>query len=162
MTRTVQPVARWAVATTFLLSLLGLAISIYMTYQHFHGSTYLACSTSGFENCTKVTTSPQSRIIGIPVAVLGVVNYTFMSVLNSPWVWRAKNYWIHVGRFLLSIASMCLVLWLITAELLIIKSICLYCTSVHVITFALLIVLTTVSPAQLGWAQSAAQESSPL
>ena len=157
-----QPVARWAVATTFLLSLLGLAISIYMTYQHFHGSTYLACSTTGFENCTKVTTSAQSHLLGIPVAVLGVVNYVAMSVLNSPWVWRAKNYWIHVARFVLSIISMALVLWLVTAELLIIKSICLYCTSVHIITFALLIVLTLVSPTQLGWARSTTQEGSTL
>jgi uncharacterized membrane protein len=162
MTRTVQPVARWAVVVTFLLSLLGLAISIYMTYQHFHGSTYQGCSTSGFENCTKVTTSPQSRIFAIPVAVLGVVNYAAMSVLNSPWAWRAKSYWIHAVRFVLAMISMCLVLWLITAELLIIKSICLYCTSVHIITFALLIVLTIVSPAQLGWARSTTQESPTL
>jgi len=133
-----------------------------MTIQHFHGSTYQGCSSSGFENCTKVTTSPQSRIVGIPVAVLGVVNYTVMSILNSPWVWRAKNYWLHVVRFSLSVASMALVLWLVSAELLIIKNICLYCTSVHVITFTLLIVLTIVSPTQLGWVRSATQESPTL
>jgi uncharacterized membrane protein len=162
MTRTVQPVARWAVAITFILSLLGLGISIYMTIQHFRGSSYLGCTTSGFENCTVVTTSPQSRILGVPVAVLGVVNYSTMSVLNSPWVWRVKNYWVHVARFVLSIASMLMVLWLVTAELLIIRKICLYCTSVHIITFALLIVLSMVSPTQLGWARSTAQEGPTL
>jgi uncharacterized membrane protein len=162
MDRTAQPVARWAIAVTFVLSLIGLGISIYMTVQHYRGSSYLGCSTVGFENCTKVTTSAQSKILGIPVAVLGVVNYSVMSVLNSPWAWRVKNYQVHVVRFALCIVSMCLVLWLVTAELLIIKSICLYCTSVHVITFALLIVLTIVSPTQLGWVRSTAQESSSL
>jgi uncharacterized membrane protein len=49
---------------------------------------------------------------------------------------------------------MCFVLWLLYAELIIIDHICLYCTGVHVITFALLIVLTIVSPAQLGWVRS--------
>jgi uncharacterized membrane protein len=51
---------------------------------------------------------------------------------------------------------MCFVLWLIYAELIIINNICLYCTGVHITTFALLIVLTLVSPAQLGWSRSRA------
>jgi uncharacterized membrane protein len=109
-----------------------------------------------------VTTSAQSRVLGIPVAILGLVNYTAMSVLNSPWMWRARNYWIHVARFVLGIVSMIFVLWLVAAELIIIKNLCLYCTSVHVVTFALLIVLTLVCPTQLGWARSATLESSAL
>jgi uncharacterized membrane protein len=46
------------------------------------------------------------------------------------------------------------VLWLLYAELIIIDNLCLYCTGVHIVTFALLIVLTRVSPAQLGWVSS--------
>ena len=69
-----------------------------------------------------------------------------MTALNSPWGWRAKNYWIHVARFVFAIVSMCFVLWLLTAELVIINNLCLYCTGVHIVTFALLIVLTRVSP----------------
>lgn len=162
MARDVQPVARWAVALTFLLSLVGLAISVYMTIQHFRGSSYAGCNATGFVDCTKVTTSAQSRFLGIPVAVLGLANYTVMSVLNSPWAWRVRSYWVHVARFVLAIGSMCFVLWLVAAELLIIKSICLYCTGVHVVTFALFIVLTLVCPTQLGWARSTALEGSTL
>jgi uncharacterized membrane protein len=51
---------------------------------------------------------------------------------------------------------MCFALWLIYAEIEIIGSICLYCTAVHITTFALLIVLTVVCPAQLGWTKSRA------
>jgi uncharacterized membrane protein len=36
---------------------------------------------------------------------------------------------------------MAFVLWLVAAELLIIKNICLYCTGVHVVTFLLLILI---------------------
>jgi uncharacterized membrane protein len=88
------------------------------------------------------------------VAFLGLGTYVVMTVLNSPWMWRAKNYWIHVARYVISVVSMCFVLWLLTAELLIIKSLCLYCTGVHIVTFALFIVLTQVSLAQLGWVRS--------
>jgi uncharacterized membrane protein len=49
------------------------------------------------------------------------------------------------------------VLWLIYAEFILINHICEYCTGVHIVTFALLIVLTRVSPVQLGWTTSRAQ-----
>jgi uncharacterized membrane protein len=57
-------------------------------------------------------------------------------------------------RFVLAIGAMCFVLWLISAELLIIDNICLYCTGVHIVTFALLVVLSRVCPTQLGWNRS--------
>jgi uncharacterized membrane protein len=44
---------------------------------------------------------------------------------------------------------MLFVLWLIAAELLIIKSICLWCTGVHVVTFVLFVITLTTAPALL-------------
>jgi len=153
VSRQLHAVPRWAVATTFVLSLIGLGLSIYLTVIHFD-KQLLVCSDSGLINCSKVTTSAQSRFLGVPVAFLGLGDYLVMTVLNSPWAWRAKAYWLHVVRFVLAIVGMCFVLWLISAELLIINSICLYCTGVHIVTFAMLIVLTRVSPTQLGWSRS--------
>jgi uncharacterized membrane protein len=149
-TMTDYRVPRWVVVTTFTLSLIGLGLSIYLTITHFD-KHLLVCSTSSFVNCDLVTTSAQSRFLGIPVAFLGLANYVVMTGLNSPWAWRARARWVHVARFVLVIISMCFVLWLIYAEVEIIGAICLYCTAVHVTTFALLIVLTIVSPTQLGW-----------
>lgn len=149
-------VALWAEITTFGLSLLGLGLSIYLTYTHFHPGA-LVCSTSGFINCAKVTTSAQSEILGVPVAILGLGNYVVMTALNSPWAWRAPWRWVHVTRFVLAGVAMAFVLWLVFAELIIIGNICEYCTLVHLTTFALLIVLTRVSPAQLGWSRSSAR-----
>jgi uncharacterized membrane protein len=154
--RTLGRVPTWAVVTTFVLSLIGLGLSTYLTITHFRPAD-LFCTENGVFNCSLVTNSGESRFVGIPVAFLGLGTYVVMTVLNSPWVWRAKNYWIHVARYVLSIVSMCFVLWLLTAELLIIKSLCLYCTGVHIVTFALFIVLTQVSPAQLGWVRSRAE-----
>jgi uncharacterized membrane protein len=152
-------VPTWAIAATFILSLIGLGLSTYLTITHFRPQD-LFCSGGGFINCEAVTTSAESRFLGIPVAFLGLGTYVVMTVLNSPWMWRARNYWIHVARFVLAIISMCFVLWLVTAELVIIKNICLYCTGVHIVTFALLIVLTRVSPTQLGWEHSRTEQPS--
>ncbi|HUY16995.1 MAG TPA: vitamin K epoxide reductase family protein [Acidimicrobiales bacterium] len=143
-------VPRWAEVTTFMLSLLGLGLSIYLTVTHF-AKQLLVCSGTGFVDCAKVTTSPQSYFLHVPVAFLGLGTYAVMTAINSPWAWRASSRWLHVARFVLAGVSMGFVLWLVYAEFIIIKSICLYCTAVHVTTFALLIVLTLVSPIQLGW-----------
>lgn len=156
MSRTLGRVPAWAIYTTFALSLVGLGLSTYLTITHFQPQD-LVCAGNGFINCAAVTTSAQSRFLGIPVAFLGLGTYVVMTVLNSPWMWRVQIYWVHVARFVLAIISMCFVLWLITAELVIIDNLCLYCTGVHIVTFALLIVLTRVSPTQLGWARSRAQ-----
>jgi uncharacterized membrane protein len=155
--RTLQPVPRWAVITTFSLSLVGLAISTYLTITHFQAHL-MVCSIGGIFNCILVTTSPQSHFLGVPVAILGLINFVVMTVINSPWGWRSKIYMVHVARFALAIFGMAFVLWLVSAELLIIKSFCLYCTGVHVVTFALLVVLTQVSPTQLGWSRSVQNE----
>ena len=156
MNRTVQPVPRWAIITTFVLSLIGLGLSIFLTISHFdHAVIINSCSTGGGTiNCLAVTTSSQSYFLGIPVAILGLATYVVMTALNSPWGWRATNYWLHVARFVIVIVSMFFVFWLLYAELIIINHICEYCTGVHIVTFALLIVLTRVSPAQLGWVKS--------
>lgn len=154
MSRTTSSVSHSAVVTTWTLSLIGLAISAYLTFTHFEGTQYLACSSTGVVDCGAVTTSAQSYFLGIPVALLGLAHYAVMAALNSPWGWRAKPYWLHVLRFALAIGAMIFVLWLVAAELLIINHICLWCTGVHLVTFVLLIVLSRICPRQLGWIRS--------
>ena len=157
MSREALSAPRWAIASTWLLSAIGLGISGYLTFTHFAGTQYLACSTTGTIDCARVTTSAQSYFLGMPVAVLGLVVFAVLVVINSPWAWRARSYWLHVARFVIVIGSMAFVLWLVAAELLIIDHICLWCTGVHLVTFLLLIVLAQVSPRQLGWTRSATQ-----
>ena len=150
MSKTLHSVAPWAVRATFLLSLVGLAISTYLTITHFE-KQLLLCSSTGTIDCAAVTSSPQSYVAGIPVAALGLGFFVAMTALNSPWGWRLRAYWPHVVRFGLTLSAMAFVLWLVGAELLIIDHICLWCTGVHVVTFALFAVLVNVAPTQLGW-----------
>lgn len=157
----VKTVPRWVVPVTWILSFIGLGLSIYLTAAHYEGSQILACSDKGTVNCAAVTTSPQSFFLGIPVAILGLINFVVLVILNSPWLWRVKNYWIHVARFVLVVGGMAFVLWLVAAELLIIGHICLYCTGVHIVTFALFAVLARVTPLQLGWFSGAEVRAVP-
>jgi uncharacterized membrane protein len=141
----------WLQLVTFALALAGLGVSIYLTIAHFTESTLLGCSESGLVNCTKVTTSPQSYVFGIPVAVLGLAFYVVVAALMSPWAWRAARYRreIYLIRMAAMVAGIGFVLYLLYAELFLIGSICLYCTSVHAITFVLF-VLTGFAAAAWG------------
>jgi len=148
--------ALWLQITTFALALAGLGVSIYLTIAHFTESTLAGCSeTKGLVNCTKVTTSAQSYVFGIPVAVLGLAFYLFAVVIMSPWAWRAARREIHLLRIASLVVGIGFVLYLLYAELFLIGSICLYCTSVHVITFVLF-VLTMLAVAAWGLRPGAA------
>jgi uncharacterized membrane protein len=127
----------WLQITTWLVAMAGLGVSIYLTIAHFTESTLAGCSESGLVNCTKVTTSPQSYVFGIPVAVLGLAFYLFAVAAMSPWAWRSSRREVHIVRLASTVVGIGFVLYLIYAELFIIGSICLYCTSVHVLTFVL-------------------------
>ena len=141
--------APWLQITTLALALAGLGVSIYLTIAHFTESALAGCSESGLVNCTKVTTSPQSYVFGIPVAVLGLAFFVFAVAIMSPWAWQSARREVHLVRMASMVVAIGFVLYLIYAELFTIGSICLYCTSVHAITF-LLFVLTAFAAAAWG------------
>ena len=142
----------WLRWSTFALAILGLGVSAYLTYTHYTESALAGCTeTSGAINCGKVTTSPQSIVFGIPVAVLGLAFYVFLAAIMSPYAWRSARREIAIARLASLVAGIGFVLYLLYAELFQIGSICLYCTSVHIITF-LLFVLTGLAAAIWGLA----------
>ena len=141
--------APWLQITTLVLALAGLGVSIYLTIAHFTESALAGCTETGLVNCTKVTTSPESYVFGIPVAVLGLAFFVFAVAIMSPWAWQSARREIHLARIASMVVGIGFVLYLIYAELFIIGSICLYCTSVHAITFVLF-VLTAFAAAVWG------------
>jgi uncharacterized membrane protein len=148
-TPTTTTVPLWFQLVTWALSLAGLGVSIYLTIAHFTDKPLAGCSESGLVNCTKVTTSPQSYVFGIPVAVLGLAFFIAAVALMSPWAWRWARREVALIRLASLVVGVGFVLYLLYAELFIIGSICLYCTSVHAITF-LLFVLTVFAAAAWG------------
>lgn len=141
----------WLQAVSLLLAITGLGVSAYETYAHFNGSHLAGCPAGqGTFNCTAVITSPQSMVFGtIPVAVLGLIFYTLVAAVMTPWAWRMQRPaagWLRLGSM---IAGTGFVMYLIYAELYQIGQICEYCTVVHVTTF-LLFGITAASAALWG------------
>ena len=133
----------WVVWTSLGLSVLGLLDAAYLTFEHFTASSTLACSDSGTINCLKVTTSSYSKVLGMPVALLGLVFFVAMTALCLPQVWRWRHPLIRPLRLAATVVGMISVLYLLWAELFKIDAICLFCTGVHVLTFLLFALVAT-------------------
>ncbi len=121
---------------SFVLTIIGIGISIYLTIEHFSSSTSFACPENATINCVKVTTSEYSRFLGMPVAVLGLAYFVGMAVLCSPWLWQMRR--LDPLRVVGGVGGTLMVLYLLWAELFKIDAICLWCTAVHVCTVVLL------------------------
>jgi uncharacterized membrane protein len=132
---------RWVPRTTFGLALAAVAVSSYLAIAHISTTAVLACSGSGTIDCARVTTSAQSRFLGMPVAVLGLVWSMAMAGSCTPSAWRSTVRWIRLARLVLVVAGILFVLWLVYAELFVIHAICLWCSVMHVLAFALFVLV---------------------
>ena len=132
--------SRWLQWTTWLLSIAGLGVSIYLTIVELAPAA-LICSSTGIVNCANVLHSAEGHIVGIPVAYFGLAFYVYLVLLNSPWAWQRKELFIQRLRLASIIVGICFVLYLVYAELIEIGNICIWCTSVHVVTFALFVLI---------------------
>lgn len=144
----------WASPIVLLLSLGGLGVSTYLTAAHYSGGITLACPNTGVINCEKVTTSPESVVFGIPVAVLGLLFFAAMLVLNLPRAWRYPDPRLRAARLSLAISGVGFAIYLIYTELFTINAICLWCTSAHVLAFLIFAVIMfaegRLGPTQMG------------
>ncbi|HEY3868599.1 MAG TPA: vitamin K epoxide reductase family protein [Actinocrinis sp.] len=128
---------RWLVPGTLAASLAGLGVSSYLTVAHYTTTALLACPENATVDCEKVTTSPESVIVGVPVAVFGLVYFVAMLALCSAPAWRSAAPAVRLGRMGAAVAGLGFVCYLIYVELFEVDAICLWCTSVHVINLLL-------------------------
>ena len=136
-----RTIPRWLAPLALTWCVLGLAVAVYLTYEHYTGSTTLACPATGAVDCAKVTSSAWSTILGIPVAPLGLVFFAVMLVLCLPGMLRRTSTALDVVRLGFCGIGLLMALYLLWAELFQIHAICLWCTGVHILTFLLFVTL---------------------
>jgi uncharacterized membrane protein len=136
-----RTIPRWLAPLSLTWCVLGLLTAAYLTYEHYTGSTTLACPASGAVDCAKVTSSAWSTILGVPVAPLGLVFFAVMLVLCRPRLLRRQSVALDVARLGFCGIGLLMALYLLWAELFQIHAICLWCTGVHILTFLLFVTL---------------------
>ncbi len=135
----------WLAPLTMAISGAAEAIAIYLTIAHYTTPALLACPGTSLINCAKVTTSPASMLFGIPVALVGTVYFLVMLPLCLPAAWRSHNTALRITRQAMATAGMLFVLYLVGTEFLVLGSICLWCSAVHVLSFALFLLITAAT-----------------
>ena len=133
----------WLIPVSLGLSVLGLLVSAYLTYEHYTGNQSLVCvgGQGSTSSCLTVTTSQWSKILGLPVAIYGLLFFIAMVALCLPRVWRKPDPRIDTVRVSALAVGLLMVLWLISVELFKVHAICTWCTVVHILTFVLLAVV---------------------
>jgi uncharacterized membrane protein len=126
---------RWASPVLMGLSAVGVGIAAYLTVAHYATRAILACPDTGGINCEKVTSSPQSVVFGIPVALIGLAYFVALAVLNLPVCWRSRGPLLRWGRIGLATSGIAFAVYLIYTELLIVHAVCLWCTGAHIVAF---------------------------
>jgi len=124
---------RWS---SIVLSLMGLADSIYLSYLKLADAT-AACA--GIGDCESVNNSPYSEIAGIPIAILGAGAYVVIILLfvleKRAEFWRDSVPMIVFG---LSLTGVLYSAYLTYVEVAILHAICPYCVISAIILVALL------------------------
>jgi uncharacterized membrane protein len=149
---------RWRPIVGLVVSILGLGVATYLTYSHYTdpSASNLVClggSSGGTIDCAAVLTSGWSSILGLPVALYGAVFFLFMVGINLPVMWRSPSLLVARLRLAAAVVGMGMVLYLVSVELLAVKHICVWCTSVHILQFALFMIVIT-GWNDTGWAAS--------
>jgi uncharacterized membrane protein len=116
--------------TLIILSLLGLATSAYLVYDHYNPNLEGSiCDITAAVSCAVVNSGVYSTIVGIPVAIYGIAWFLISGFLS--WnIFKKKN----ASKQLLgwNAAGLLFVLYFIYIEFLL-KTVCPFCTVVHVL-----------------------------
>ncbi len=142
--RSVWTLARqepWTVAL-LVMAVVGVAIGAYLTTVHY-AKVPPVCTTSNLVNCARVTSSAYSLVPGtqIPITIPGMLWFIVSGALagvalRSVWTGTPEPPRLRLAHFLWSAAGLVFVLYLVYAEIVLLRSICEWCTVVHILTLA--------------------------
>jgi uncharacterized membrane protein len=118
-----------------VLAVLGTLISAYLTWTHFAGLTPV-CTGSG-EGCQTVQSSRYASVLGIPVALLGLIAYG--GLIFSTALWRETG--IYLG-LLISLVGTLFSAYLTYLEIFVIGALCQWCLASAAIMLAALVCAT--------------------
>ena len=119
------------------IAILGLAVTIYLTVVHYAGIKVL-CSSKG-NPCEAVQTSVYSEVLGIPVALLGLIGYLgILGALLAP-----DTEYSRIAALALTLFGFGFSAYLTYRELFSIHAICEWCVG-SAVCMTFLVVLTAI------------------
>jgi uncharacterized membrane protein len=116
-------VSRFFVILFLVVSFIGFLDAGYLVANHYFGAPLTCIVTDG---CETVTTSSYSRIMGIPVALLGALYYLTVFLLTVAFLDTKRRLFFDCAR-LLTLAGFLFSLWFLFVQAFVLRSYCIYC-----------------------------------
>jgi uncharacterized membrane protein len=113
------------------LALGSLVVALYLAYVKLAGE---APSCAVFGGCDRVSASPYSEFMGIPVGVFGAAGSTLILAAAAGW-WLRGSRAALIAAYVLGLASLPVIAYLTYLELFVIHAICIWC-----VAYALLLI----------------------
>lgn len=123
-----------------LAAIAGALITVYLTVAHYAGAA-LACVEAGPIDCSAVTSSSFSLIPGtsVPITIPGLAWFAASGVAAAIALRGGEPRWLRPLHLAWAAAATVVVLYLVQVELVVINRICEWCTALHVLIFASLL-----------------------
>lgn len=128
----------WGQVALFALAIIGAGIALYLTGVHY-AHVDLVCSAQGFVDCQRVISSPYSVVPGttLPVTLPGLVWSLVAAILAFVGWQRPAMHNVRVAQCIWTGLAMLSVLYLVYVELVLLHTLCAWCTGFHVVIFAM-------------------------
>ena len=119
-----------------VVSLIGLADSIYLTIEHISGRTVRCTIVQG---CSTVLSSPYASFRGVPLALVGAIAYFSVFSLATLAAFEYK----FAGKLLLPLLAVMLLVsaWLIYLQAFVIEAFCQFCLLSALVTLVLSMII---------------------
>ena len=128
----------------FGLSVVGMALTAYLTAVKLFGTTPLYCGNES--SCDIVQSSRWSTLLGLPLSFWGFLTYAALATL----VWRMRrrrSIWVHAA--FVACIGVGVSIYLTAISVLVIQATCMYCLASFAIVTAIFVLLCWTKPQQI-------------
>lgn len=131
-----------------IISLIGLGIMAYLTYQHFTEAAKSVCDLNETVSCSAVTASIYSEIFGFPISMLGLGYFGLVFLLSI--FQRNKNFYQLL--FYLTVFVLIPSYYFTALEIFVIKAICIFCETSKILMILTMVISFLAMKEKLGTA----------
>ncbi len=124
-----------------VVSLFGLLISLYSWLHNQGFAQGEFCKLDDVFDCDVVNKGPFSKIMGIPVSLIGILGYGFLFAGSIVKIKNMEDYQLTLFLLLASIGGFTFSLYLTALEAFVLKAWCLLCLTSQFIIFATTVLL---------------------
>jgi uncharacterized membrane protein len=125
----------------------GLAISAYLTLVHAAGAP-LVCSASGLVDCERVLSSPFGVIAGsaVPTSAAGLLWFAVSGAIGLGWLAAPEARRLAQAQLVWAAGGLAVVLGLVFVEIVVLGTICAWCTAAHGLVLLTFLLAITAPP----------------